>query len=146
MRSSREVEILNQLIAACIDSAEGYADAAEHVRDGALQRRFASRAAERRMIALDLQNQVRQRGCFPAHAGTAAGRIGRLFADLRAMAMRSDKDVIETVEHSEDAIRESFERALTGDISGALRQVINGHFGRVQAGHDEAGALKHAAE
>lgn len=127
-----DIRMLNGLIEATLDSADGYADAATD--SSRFAETFAARSSERRAAAAVLQEHVASLGGTSPDDGTLLAAAHRLFVNLR-----------HTLGGGEDHIKAKFEDAVRdSDISSATRAVIARVQGSVQAGHDAMRQLKHA--
>ncbi|TZG25777.1 PA2169 family four-helix-bundle protein [Sphingomonas montanisoli] len=137
-----DIRMLNGLIEATLDSAEGYADAASDSSRFAAM--FAARSSERRAAAAVLQEHVASLGGSSPDDGTLLAAAHRLFVNLRQTLGGGEVAVVDEVEHGEDHIKAKFEDAVRdSDISSATRAVIVRVQGSVQAGHDAMRQLKH---
>jgi uncharacterized protein (TIGR02284 family) len=137
-----DIRMLNALIAATLDSADGYAEAAkESSRYGEL---FAARGFERRAAATVLQEHVATLGGTSPDEGTLLAAAHRLFVNLRHALGGGEVAVVDEVERGEDHIKAKFDDAMKdSDISPATRAVICQVAGSISAGHDAMRALKH---
>jgi uncharacterized protein (TIGR02284 family) len=141
--SDYDIRMLNDLIEATLDSADGYAEAA---RDSSrFAEMFAARSSERRTAAAVLQEKVAELGGTSPDDGTLLAAAHRLFVNLRQALGGGDIAVVDEVERGEDHIKAKFDDAAKdSDISPATRAVIHQVAGSVQAGHDAMRQLKHA--
>jgi uncharacterized protein (TIGR02284 family) len=139
------VKVLNSLIETTLDSANGYKEAAENIKDSELRTMFARRAEERREIAGQLQAEVRSFGGEPQDEQSMLGKMHNKFVDLKtAMGADSKKAVIDEVERGEDVIKGKFEHALKDDdLPQQSRHLVSRAFEAIRADHDEISAMKH---
>jgi uncharacterized protein (TIGR02284 family) len=139
------VKLLNTLIETTLDSVDGYEKAAELARNPRFQSLFKARAQSRGKLADELQAEVRGLGAEPWDKGSFRGRTQRAFLQLRdRIGGKSDKPVIEAVEHDEDLICGQFaEAANDSGLPESARQRINGMQGSLRAEHDEISAIRH---
>lgn len=145
MAQTKDVTVLNTLIATLFDSIDGYEKSAGDIRDPGIASRFNARAEERRGAVRNLQAAVRGLGGDPEDEGSLSGSAHRMFVDLKAAVTGSDdRAVINEVERGEDYLKGKFETALGADDLGTqARSAIQGAWDSVRAGHDEMSQLKH---
>ena len=137
-----DIRMLNDLIEATLDSADGYAEAAKD--SSRYAEMFAARGFERRAAATVLQEQVATLGGTSPDEGTLLAAAHRLFVNLRQTLGGGEVAVVDEVERGEDHIKAKFDDAMKdGDISPATRAVICQVAGSVRAGHEAMRALKH---
>ncbi|HEY8681565.1 MAG TPA: PA2169 family four-helix-bundle protein [Rhodanobacter sp.] len=143
--NDQDVKILNGLIETTIDSADGYAEAAQDAESTRFSATFQSRATERRHVANVLQQQVRTLGGKPDDEGSVLASAHRVFVNLRKSISAGDTAVVDEVERGEDHIKAKFESALKDqDVSSGIRALITDAYASVKAGHDQMRDLKHA--
>lgn len=142
-----DVQILNGLIQAVIDSADGYRDAAAEADHEGYRDLFARRDLERRQLADDLGSTVRALSGEPRTDGSILAKAQRAFADIKHALVRDEVTVVGAVEASEDALKAKFERAIEdAQISATTRDTIRRAYDRVRLGHDQMRDLKHSLE
>ena len=143
---TRDVTVLNSLIASVLDSIDGYQKAAEDAAANRFTEMFNARARERQSVVADLQAAVASAGGQPEDVGTLLAGAHRAFMGLKdAVTGRDDAAIIAEVERGEDHLKAKFEDALgETDLSTTARAAIESAWSSVRAGHDEARDLKHA--
>jgi uncharacterized protein (TIGR02284 family) len=139
------VKVLNSLIETTLDSAHGYREAAENIKDESLRSMFEQRAQQRRELAGRLQQEVRSFGGTPEDDQSMIGKMHNKFVDLKtAMGADSTKAVIDEVERGEDVIKGKYEHALKDDdLPAQCRQMVSQACEMIRADHDEISAMKH---
>lgn len=144
--ATKDVAILNTLIATLLDSIDGYQKSAGDIDNQALAEKFNSRARERQSAVAKLQAAVAAAGGNPEDDGTILASAHRAFLSLKeAVAGRDDKAIVAEVERGEDYLKNKFETALAdGDLSPVSRSAAQEAWTSVRAGHDEMSALKHS--
>jgi uncharacterized protein (TIGR02284 family) len=143
--NSYDVDVLNALIETTLDSVNGYEEAAKAASQTAFATLFRERAAERRTLALRLQEEVRRLGGTPEEDGSVMAAAHRQFLEIRNAFSRGDQAVIAEVERGEDAIRHRFEHALRDEhVSPDTRALISRFHETVRRAHDQASQMKHA--
>jgi uncharacterized protein (TIGR02284 family) len=143
---SKDVSVLNTLIATLLDSVEGYQKSAGEVKNPLLADKFKARGQERQAAVAELQAAVISVGGQPEDDSTVLGGMHRAFLNLKeAVLGTDDKAIINEVERGEDYLKKKFETALgEADLSPAAKSAVNQAWQSVRAGHDEMSALKHS--
>lgn len=144
---SDDISTLNSLIATTIDSVTGYEDSAKNIDNERLRQIFRERADERQQVVEQLRVEVRRLGGDPEDSGSFLGKAHQRFEDLKAAVTgRDEKAIINEVERGEDYIKEKFEAALDGELSGETRVVVQQAYQSIRSGHDQISQLKHGME
>jgi uncharacterized protein (TIGR02284 family) len=146
--TQHDLDILNNLIEATLDSAHGYEDAAKDTRNPYFKTLFGKRAIERKQVTAELQTEVRRLlGGKPAQAGTTAGKAHRMFMNLKAAVTGSDKGIVNSVEAGEDHIKKEYDEALADQaLSMPALDLVRRMYVSIKSGHDEMRDLKHHME
>ena len=146
--TSKDVSILNTLIATLIDSVTGYQDAAANAEGGRFQELFRKFADERSHSVEQLRARVRALGGKAEDDGSFLGKTHQRFLDLKAVVTgRDDKAIINEVERGEDYLKEKFDAALNdGELSVESRSAVEAAYQSVRQGHDQMSSLKHGME
>ena len=143
---SKDIEVLNDLLSLCKDSAKGYREAADTCKTPSLAQMFNSRSQERDQVADEITAEITTLGGTPNEHGTLTGSMHRLMMDIRAMVSDDAKATINEVERGEDVIKGAFEKAMANpELTPDTRTAIERCFAPIKAGHDQMSALKHAA-
>jgi uncharacterized protein (TIGR02284 family) len=144
--SERAVKVLNDLIETTLDSAHGYEEAAETIKDGQLKTMFAERSRRRMELGRQLQAEVRTFGGEAKEEQSMAGKLHNKFVDLKGAITGGDaKAVINEVERGEDVIKGKFEKAMSDeDLPPTARDVVSRAYQSIRADHDEVSRMKHA--
>ena len=139
------VKVLNSLIETTLDSANGYREAAENAQSSQFSSMFSTRAASRRELVGQLQQEVRSFGGEPETDQSMIGKAHNKFVDLKnALMGGDDKAVINEVERGEDVIKAKYEAVLDdSELPSTARELINRAYGSIKADHDEMSRLKH---
>jgi len=142
-----DIEVLNGLIGAVLDSAAGYREAADETADPGHRELFGRRALERRQLADELAAAVRQMGGQPHADGSLLAKAQRAFADVRHALLRDELTVVGAVETAEDHVKARFGKALADeDLSATTRETVRRAWDRIGQDHDEMRDLKHSLE
>ena len=145
-QNTKDVAVLNTLIATLLDSIDGYQKSAGDINNQTLAEKFNAWARERQSAVTKLQAAVAAAGGDPEDEGTLLGGAHRAFQSLReAVSSRDDKAIVAEIERGEDYLKNKFETALAEvDLSPAARSAAQEAWESVRAGHDEMSALKHS--
>ncbi|MBW8784136.1 MAG: PA2169 family four-helix-bundle protein [Novosphingobium sp.] len=143
---SKDVTVLNTLIATLIDSIDGYQKSAQDIHDKSLADKFNARARERQGAVAKLQAAVAAAGGTPEDDGSLSGATHRVFINLKeVVAGRDDKAIVAEVERGEDYLKNKFATALKEtELSAQATAAVREAWDSVRAGHDEMSALKHS--
>jgi uncharacterized protein (TIGR02284 family) len=143
---TKDVTVLNTLIATLLDSIDGYQKSAADIDNQAVADKFNTRARERQSSVAKLQAAVAAAGGEPEDDGTLLGGAHRAFQSLReAVVSRDDKAIVAEVERGEDYLEGKFQTALADvDLSPTARAAAEAAWQSVRADHDEMSALKHS--
>lgn len=109
------VEVLNDLISINIDRISGYQHAIEELKDedSALKGVFESFINDSLRYKEELKNKVVELGGTPAKDSTLAGKVYRMWMDLKATFTGNDrKAIIASCEYGEDAAQKAYAEAL----------------------------------
>jgi uncharacterized protein (TIGR02284 family) len=139
--------ILNILIAATLDSAEGYKAAGHAAENPEWRDLFAQRSRQRRNLARALQTEVRTHGGDPEQHGTMMGTAHRLLLTFRNFVDGDDRSVIAAVEAGESHVQAKFADAIGFDTlpASAVAAVAKANEA-IRADHAEMLGLKHALQ
>jgi uncharacterized protein (TIGR02284 family) len=141
--TKHDIKVLNSLIETTLDSAAGYREAAADAANPGFRSIFKQRAAQRRQVVDELQNEVRILGGTPEDDGSILAASHRVFLKLRDSLSKGDDSVISEVERGEDHIRAKYETALEDDeLSASVRNAVVRAYSSVQSGHDQIRDLK----
>ena len=140
---THDIKVLNELIMTTLDSVDGYQAAAKEAENPTFKTLFSKWADERRQVASELQDQVKELGGKPEDDGSVLGSAHRVFLSVRDSLSKGDKGVVEEVERGEDHLKAKYEDALDDDeLSLTVRPLVNRAYRSVIHGHDQARDLK----
>jgi uncharacterized protein (TIGR02284 family) len=119
------VDTLNDLIATCRDSEEGFGKAAKGCHSDALRNRFIGIARRRADFAGELAEHVRKLGAAPAASAHESGLLHAGWRELEESIRPKDDTsfIVECLEGEENTLRH-YETALTRDLPVAVRPVV----------------------
>jgi uncharacterized protein (TIGR02284 family) len=136
---------LNQLIQICKDGESGFRTCAEAVQDQNLRRLFESYSQQRAELAAELQLEVRRLARDPADTGHMTAAVHRTWIDLKGtLTGTDDAVVIAEAERGEDQAVEAYQDALSSDLPGELRTVVERQFMEIKQAHDHIRLLEQA--
>jgi uncharacterized protein (TIGR02284 family) len=119
------IRVLNDLIATCRDSEEGFGKAAKGAHSDRLRDQLIAIARERADFSDELREEVRRLGGEPAESGHRSGIQERGWRELEASIRPKDDAsfVGECVNGEENTLRH-YEHALTQDLPAATRPMV----------------------
>jgi uncharacterized protein (TIGR02284 family) len=135
------IEILNDLIKINNDRVAGYEKAANETKavDIDLYGIFYKMAEESKRHSTELQKEVKRLGGNPASGTTNAGKIYRIWIDIKTTFSGKDKHaILEACEFGEDAAQKAYSEALDSDIkkNPLTFQLIKAQQNELKIGHN----------
>jgi uncharacterized protein (TIGR02284 family) len=147
---STDEKITQDIIRTLEDGKEGFAKAAEKLKDtnrADLCAKFTEYSNQRDGFATELKSMAAQYGDHVEKSGTVAGTLHRGWMAIKdAVAGDSDPEgVLDAAEQGEDHAVAEYEKALQdNDISNGLRTVLQRQYVAVKAAHDDVRDLRNA--
>ena len=147
--NEKTAEVLNDLIRINNDRVEGYEKACDETKtkDTDLQAVFRQMASESRSYVNDLRQYVNTSDADPATGTTGAGKIYRVWMDVKATFTGKDrKAILASCEYGEDAAQKAYETALSSDaeLSTEVRQLIMDQKSSLKRSHDRIKQMRDA--
>jgi uncharacterized protein (TIGR02284 family) len=143
MNADDDVNILNSLIGATLDSARHYRKVAGNIGNPRIRALFEHLSIQRKLIAQELQEQRAALSGSPQGEGMLALHPLRLFGNLRHAMDYGYCALIDEVERCEERIKAKYEYALVnGRLSPLSRTVVQNAYAAVQEGCADMHALK----
>jgi uncharacterized protein (TIGR02284 family) len=129
------IDTLNDLIASCHDSEEGFGKAAKGTHDDNLRNRFLGIARQRSDFADELAGHVRELGSEPAGQAHESSIQHEGWRQLEAQIRPKDDATLiaECLRGEENTLRH-YETALTRDLPPAVRPAVERQRLAVQEG------------
>jgi uncharacterized protein (TIGR02284 family) len=122
------IRLLNDLIATCRDSGEGFGRAAKGTRTEVLRDRFLGIAGQRADFADELTGHVRRLGGQPVESGHVSGIQERGWRELEeSIRPKDDATFLAECEEGEEHTLHHYEQALTHDLPPAERAMVERH-------------------
>lgn len=144
--SNHDIRVLNDLIETTIDSADGYAEAAEDAHAARYSATFQACASERRQIAARLQQLTQALGGDAERDGSVLASAHRMFVNLRQTMSAGDHAVMAEVERGEDHLNAVYVDAMHDRaLSAATQAVITDAYRSITSGYEQMRMLKQAA-
>jgi uncharacterized protein (TIGR02284 family) len=128
---------LKSVINALEDGQKGMAEIGEHLKDEGLKRFFLTESLKRANFRGELENELHRHGIADVHeTGTAAGKVHRVWADLKAKLGGGDHTLLETAEQGEDVLKGVYKDVLNQELPLPLRQLLTEQQAEVLTAHD----------
>lgn len=134
-------ETLNDLVRINNDRIEGYLRASKETQDADvdLQATFHTMAEESRKYKRELEERVVTLGELPASDSTVAGKIYRVWMDVKNTFTGADREsILASCEFGEDAAQRAYNEALETDaeMDAETRQLIMEQKNSLKSSHD----------
>ena len=134
MTEDKSRDILNDVLATLIDSADGYEKAAEIAERPTVENFFSRRATSRRQMASAVREEISKLGGPSEKDGTLLASAHRVFMGLSAALQDNDEAAIKAVDQGEDHLLQKFESALASDeLNGSAKTLLRNYQGEVRA-------------
>jgi uncharacterized protein (TIGR02284 family) len=147
MDQNDAINVVENLIETSRDGEKGYRDAAEHVKRPDLKSYFNEQGAERGRFAQELQAELAKLGKPDKKvSGSASGAMHRAWIDTKAALGGGDKTILESVEAGEDNAKDTYKKALTGNLPASVLQIVRRQADSVQRAHDKVKMLRDEAK
>ena len=118
-------KVINDLVATCYDSHEGFGKAAKGCHSEQLRTFFTEISSRRAEFAGELQTEVSRMGGELTTTGHWGGILHGGWVDLETRIRPKDElELLENCEKGEDATRQHYERALAEELPVQSRMVI----------------------
>jgi uncharacterized protein (TIGR02284 family) len=146
MDENNAISVLENLIETCKDGQKGYQDAAAHVKRSDLKTYFNEQSLERSGFAGELEAELIRLGKPDKKvSGSVGGALRRAWIDTKVSLGGGDKTILESVEAGEDSAKETYEKAVSGDLPENIAQIVRRQAASVQRAHDKVKSLRDAA-
>ena len=143
--SDETVSHLQDLIQINIDSKDGFAEAAEEIKDDRIAALFRSVGQVRGKNADELQGLVALNNEEPVERGSIAAAFHRTWLNVRSKVTGGDNGaVLAEAERGEDHIKQQYEATLKADPGSAVSDVLHRQLAEVKAHHDQIRDLRDA--
>jgi uncharacterized protein (TIGR02284 family) len=147
MDENNALSVIENLIEICKDGQKGYQDAASHVKRSDLKTYFNEQSLERARFAGELEAELIRLGKPDKKvSGSVGGALRRAWIDTKVSLGGGDKTILESVEAGEDTAKETYEKAVTGDLPENIAQIVRRQAASVERAHDKVKSLRDAAK
>jgi len=136
MDNAEIVELLNHLIVANHDSAEGYIQAAGAVGNPDYQALFTQYAEQRRQFVNALSEQVRNYGGEPAASGDLAGTFQRAWMNLRSALSAGDQAIMDECDQIEQTTLTLYADTLPKNLPEEAKALVRSQLVDVRIAHE----------
>ena len=117
-------EILDRVVAVCIDSEKRYRHAANDVDRSNLEAFFNRQADSRKQFGDEFEAERHRLGIDGKPSGTFSGFIDREALDFSVAMSKGDTGVVEWCRVDDEAVIDAYEKALAGSLPADLRTII----------------------
>ncbi len=146
MDENNAISVIENLIETCKDGQKGYQDAASHVKRSDLKTYFNEQSLERARFAGELEAELIRLGKPDKKvSGSVSGYVHRAWIDTKVSLGGGDKTILESVEAGEDNAKETYQKAITGDLPENIAQIVRRQAASVQRAHDKVKSLRDEA-
>ncbi|MGD0570371.1 MAG: PA2169 family four-helix-bundle protein [Candidatus Sulfotelmatobacter sp.] len=146
MNENNAISVVENLIETCKDGQKGYQDAASHVKRSDLKTYFNEQSLERSRFAGELEAELIRLGKPDKKvSGSVSGTLRRAWIDTKVSLGGGDKTILESIEAGEDNAKESYQKAITGDLPENIAQIVRRQAASVQRAHDKIKSLRDEA-
>lgn len=143
MDENNAINVVENLIETSKDGQKGYQDAAEHVKAADLKAFFNQQSAERGKFAQELQAELAKLGKPEKKvSGSASAAVHRAWIDTKVALGGGDKSILESVEAGEDNAKDTYNKALGGNLPSSLSEIVRRQAASVQKAHDRVRTLR----
>jgi uncharacterized protein (TIGR02284 family) len=147
MNENDAVSVIESLIETCKDGQKGYQDAAVHVKRSELKTYFNELSLERSRFAGELEAELIRLGKPDKKvSGSVGGAVRRAWIDTKVSLGGGDKTILESLEAGEDTAKETYEKAVSGDLPENIAQIVRRQAASVERAHDKVKSLRDAAK
>ncbi len=147
MDKDKAISVLEELIQTCKDGQKGYQEAASKVKRNDLKSFFNAQSLERSRFAGELEEELIRLGKPDKKvSGSVVGSLHRAWIDTKVGLGGGDKTVLDWLENGEDHAKDTYEKAVRGDLPENIAQIVRRQATRVLAAHDKVKSLRDTAE
>ena len=147
MDENNVISVVENLIETNRDGQKGYKEAAEHVKRPDLKTYFNEQSIERGRFAMELQAELAKLGKPDKKvSGSAGGAMHRAWIDTKVALGGGDKTILESVEAGEDDAKDTYNKALSGNLPETVKAMVQRQAASVQRAHDKVRDLRDQAK
>jgi uncharacterized protein (TIGR02284 family) len=146
MDENNAISVVENLIETCKDGQKGYQDAASHVKRSDLKTYFNEQSLERSRFAGELEAELIRLGKPDKKVSSSVGgTLRRAWIDTKVSLGGGDKTILESIEAGEDSAKETYQKAITGDLPENIAQIVRRQAASIQKAHDKVKSLRDEA-
>lgn len=135
-RNEMQLALLS-VISTLLDGQKGFAEIGDHLKDETLKRYFLAESLKRAQFRGDLEEVLHQNGVHDIkESGTVAGKLHRVWGDLKVRLGAGDHALVEIAEQGEDATQEAYADALSQNLPLPVRQLLAEQQAHILTSHD----------
>lgn len=139
------IQGIQDLIEINIDSAKGFATAADKIENDSIARYFRECGDERSRFAGELKTAVALNNTEPKDSGSIKGAAHRWWMNIHGAVTGGDEHaVLADAERGEDEIKGRYERVLKDTAGSPLNEVLQKQYARVKSRHDQIRDMRDA--
>ena len=146
MENEKTIAVLNTLITINNDRIEGYETAAEEAEEQDLKTLFAHFSSTSKACKQELTNEVSKLGGTAAEGTLTAGKLHRVWMDVKAAITGKDrKAILNSCEYGEEFAKDTYEKALKNDaenLSAEQQTMIKAQHTLLNADHDKIKSMR----
>ena len=146
MENEKTIAVLNTLITINNDRIEGYETAAEEAEEQDLKTLFAHFSSTSKACKQELTNEVSKLGGTAAEGTLTAGKLHRVWMDVKAAITGKDrKAILNSCESGEEFAKDTYEKALKNDaenLSAEQQTMIKAQHTLLNADHDKIKSMR----
>ena len=147
MDENNAISVVENLIETNRDGQKGYQDAAEHIKRPDLKTYFNEQSMERGRFAQELQAELAKQGKPDKKvSGSASGAVRRAWIETKVALGGGDKTILESVEAGEDKAKDTYNKALSGNLPETVKAIVQRQGLSVQRAHDKVRDLRDQAK
>jgi uncharacterized protein (TIGR02284 family) len=143
--NTEAINVCNRLIQNCQDAADGYRTATMAVDSDNLKTLFMDIAESREFMITDLQGEIVSLGSEPNDGGSLLGALHRGWMNIKSVVSGHDPNEIlaECIRGEQSAI-DQYRDALSIELPPLTRELLQGHYERVQQNYQQMRSLEAA--
>ena len=142
-----EESTLRSIIDVLIDSQQGFQKIGEELKEESLKRWFLEESLRRAEFRGDLETVLHQEGVHDIkEGGTVAGKVNRVWGELKAQLGGGDHTILATAEEGEDAAKKVYAEALAKYLPHPVRELLTRQAAHIQESHDFVKAARNSGK
>lgn len=128
---------LEKLIDILRDGHEGFLELGKHLKDDKARLFFLKETQERANFSAELENELHRLGVKDVHqSGMVAGKVHRVWGELKAKLGGGDHTLLATAEQGEDVVKKAYKEALEEHLPADIRDLLTRQQTHIVKSHD----------